>query len=69
VRNARGETVAEIALLDDGQHQDGAAGDDTFGGVWRAGEAGEYTVVIVATGTNSAGNSFERLSVMGVEVR
>jgi hypothetical protein len=68
VRNARGDMIAEIPMLDDGQHQDGDAGDETFGGVWHTEEAGEYTAVIEATGTNDAGNSFERLSVMGVEV-
>lgn len=40
----------EVALLDDGAHNDGAAGDGLYGGQWTTGEAGTQRFDVVATG-------------------
>ncbi len=58
-----------VPLFDDGQHGDGAAGDSVFAATWTPEISGEITVhQVMATGTNAAGNPFERLSVLGVSV-
>jgi len=57
-----------VILFDDGQHADGAAGDNVFAATWTPEVTGEFTVQVMATGTDAAGNPFERLSVLGVSV-
>jgi len=57
-----------VSLFDDGQHGDGAAGDNIFAATWTPSAAGEFTVQVMATGTDAAGNPFERLAVLGVSV-
>ncbi len=57
-----------VPLFDDGQHGDGAAGDNVFAATWTPEISGEITVQVMATGTDAAGNPFERLSVLGVSV-
>jgi hypothetical protein len=68
VRDGTGESVTAVQLLDDGSHGDGATGDGTFAATWRPEKAGEYTIVIAATGKDGAGSAFERLAVIGVPV-
>jgi pimeloyl-ACP methyl ester carboxylesterase len=58
-----------VELLDDGQHDDGAAGDGVFAETWTPTRAGEVSVQVTATGNDAAGNPFERLAVLGVSVR
>ncbi len=69
VRNETDGSTAELALFDDGGHDDGAAGDGIFAATWRPATAGEYTAVISATGKDGAGNPFERLAVIGVQAQ
>ncbi|MCU0507580.1 MAG: alpha/beta fold hydrolase [Anaerolineae bacterium] len=38
---------------------------DAFAATWTPGAAGEYTIVVEATGLDAAGNLFERLAVLG----
>jgi len=61
-------TRETVILFDDGQHADGAAGDNVFAATWTPEVTGEFTVQVMATGTDAAGNPFERLSVLGVSV-
>ncbi|MFQ5857299.1 MAG: esterase/lipase family protein [Anaerolineae bacterium] len=68
IRDARGEVVGEVTLLDDGAHEDGQAGDGVFGGVWTPAGAGLYSVAVTASGQNLAGNPFQRLAVLAVEI-
>jgi hypothetical protein len=58
--------VETVALFDDGAHDDGAAGDGAFAGIWTPADPAEYTVVVSMTGTDAAAAPFERLSVLGV---
>lgn len=58
-----------VELFDDGQHDDGAAGDGESAGTWTAQGPGEVTIQVSATGTDAAGNPFERLTVLGASVR
>jgi pimeloyl-ACP methyl ester carboxylesterase len=67
VREEATGSITEVKLFDDGAHGDGAAGDGVFAAPWRPKKAGEYTVVIAATGKDSTGSAFERLSVIGVQ--
>lgn len=69
VRNGRGEVAGEVVLLDDGVHDDGAAGDGVFGGNWTSSEVGLYSVVVRASGQNRAGKPFQRLELLAVEVQ
>jgi hypothetical protein len=46
-----------------------ADGQGGFAGQWMPETAGEYTVEVMATGLNDAGQPFERLGVLGVSVR
>jgi hypothetical protein len=46
-----------------------ADGQGGFAGQWTPETAGEYTVEVMATGLNDAGQPFERLGVLGVSVR
>ncbi len=47
---------AEVTLHDDGQHQDGAANDGTYGNTWMpSGPGGYYPVFVTATGERPEG--------------
>jgi len=53
-------SVEKIAMLDDGQHQDGAADDGVFGGVFKAGKAGLMNAQVMVRGRSSAGEALLR---------
>ena len=53
------QAVASVNLLDSGQY-DEAPGDGIYTGSFTAGQAGEFTAAITATGTSSTGMSFSR---------
>ncbi|MAT42184.1 MAG: hypothetical protein CL609_07570 [Anaerolineaceae bacterium] len=55
-----GNSVEEIPLLDDGNHQDGKANDGVFGSVYdQTSDGGIYSILFTATG-NYNGEAFER---------
>jgi hypothetical protein len=55
-------TVTEVAMSDDGQQADGAAGDGIFGASVNPALAGNYTAQVVAIGQTAAGQPFHRTS-------
>ena len=59
VRQPNGVKVP-VALLDDGAHDDGAAGDAIYGLRYLASLPGAYSVELRVTGTSNAGEPFER---------
>jgi pimeloyl-ACP methyl ester carboxylesterase len=59
IRDASGGEPVVIDLAGEG------AG---WGATWTPAGPGEYTIVIQATGTDAAGNAFERLSVLGATI-
>jgi hypothetical protein len=69
VRNMYGQVVGEVTLFDDGAHDDGQAGDGVLGGAWVPMAADLYTVVVTASGQNGAGNAFQRLGMLAVDVQ
>lgn len=69
VRDRRGSIVGEVALFDDGAHDDGQAGDGVFKSEWTPGEAGLYTVAVTASGEGEAGNAFQRLGMVAIEAQ
>lgn len=48
--------IESHAMFDDGQHEDGAAGDGLFGAAFSAGEAGNYVAQVVIEGIDRHGN-------------
>ena len=69
IRDAAGTTVGRVILRDDGVAGDQAVDDGVFSATWQPSAVGEYSVVLAVTGQDGEGSNFERLSVLGIEVR
>lgn len=69
VRDMQGEAVGEVALFDDGAHDDGEAADSVFAGTWQTEGPGLYSIAVTASGQTTAGNAFQRLGLLAVEVQ
>lgn len=68
VTNPRGE-VAALTLYDDGRHGDEGPGDGLYGAQWgETGMSGEYTIDLLAAGTNDRGERFQRSGVAVLQV-
>lgn len=61
VQTATGQKI-ELAMVDDGRHADGAAGDGVFGATFTAATAGDYTAQVTVTGASTDGTPFTRTS-------
>jgi len=68
IRDAVGQPVTTVNLLDDGSHDDGGSNDGTFGGSWTPDRPGLYTVTIEAIGGHVEGGAFRRITVIAVQV-
>jgi hypothetical protein len=53
-------SVATYPMFDDGQHDDGVAGDGLFAGDFPTSMAGDYVAQVEARGTNAVGRPFVR---------
>lgn len=62
------EAVHELALFDDGEHDDGAAQDGLFGAYLPADIAGEVRARVELTGTTRAGREFLRCAPLAFSV-
>lgn len=69
VRDAHGNPIAEATLFDDGAHDDGQVGDGILAGAWPTSATGLYSIAVAASGKTTAGNAFQRLGLLAVEVR
>ena len=54
------KTTATYPMFDDGQHDDGVAGDGLFGGDFPADLTGDYVAQVEARGINQGGKAFVR---------
>lgn len=54
--------ASRVAMFDDGLHQDGIAGDGTFGADFLADAAGNFNAQVMIKATNANGQSFLRTS-------
>jgi hypothetical protein len=59
--------VVNVSLLDSGTY-DAASGDGVYTGTFSPSSAGHYTVLLSATGTSLAGNSFSRAAIASFDV-
>lgn len=62
--------IDTIDLFDDGAHGDGQSGDGVYGGVYpRVNQMGSYDLQVTASGTNHAGEAFNRYGVLSYHAR
>ena len=68
LRNPDGSKVP-VTFLDDGLHDDGAAGDGIYGYIHTGTQRGAYLAYAEATGTDNSGNTFTRYALLSFQYR